>query len=116
MQWVRIVDRTSDFSFVQKFLEGIALLDSNGVLVVDVFETFGRERRHDPRDLREEPVVLRGVRPAGPLSTPNMGQLYPENRAFDFVGAALLPPPRPPEFFPIAPLSDASESTAAVPP
>src|SRR6266446_547146 len=89
MQWVRIVDRTANFSFAQKFLEGIALLDSNGVLVVDVFKTFGRERRHDPRDLREEPVVLRGVRSAGALPIRKMTQLYTQNRGLDFVEAAV---------------------------
>src|SRR5260370_40354523 len=76
MQWVRIVDRTANFSFAQEFLESIALLDSNGVLAVDVFKTFGRERRHDAGDLREEPVVLRGVRPAGTPATCQKAQLY----------------------------------------
>src|SRR6266851_3674990 len=91
MQWVRIIDHASDFSFAQKFLEGIALLDSNSVLVVDVFKTFRRERRHDPRDLREEPVVLRGVRSAGALPIRKMTQLYAQNRCLDFVEAAVPP-------------------------
>src|SRR5258707_15078764 len=99
MQWVRIVDRTSDFSFVQKFLEGIALLDSNGVLVVDVFKTFGRERRHDAGDLREEPVVLRGVRPAGALPIRKKTPLYPPNRCLGFVETAVPPPVVAPIFF-----------------
>src|SRR5258707_9442407 len=92
MQWVRIVDRTSDFSFAQKFLESIALLDSNGVLVVDVFKTFGRERRHDAGDLREEPVVLRGVRPAGALPIRKMKQLYSPNRCLEFLDTAVPAP------------------------
>src|SRR5260370_22583063 len=105
MQWVRIVDRTSDFSFAQKFLEGIALLDSNGVLVVDVFKTFGRERRHDAGDLREEPVVLRGVRPAGAPPILNMAQLYAQNRCPAFVETALPPPAQPRRFFGLPPVA-----------
>src|SRR5260370_10127638 len=76
MQRVRIIDRAPDFSFTEKFLERIALLDSNGVLVVDVFEAFGRERRHDAGNLREEPVVFSGVRLAGALPIPQMMELY----------------------------------------
>ena len=75
MQRVRIVDRASNFSFAQKVLKRIALLHTNGVLVVDVFETFGRERRHDAGDLREEPIVFRGVRLAGALPIRKMPQL-----------------------------------------
>src|SRR5712664_4500062 len=89
MQWVRIVDRTANFSFVQKFLEGIALLDSNGVLVVDVFESFGRERRHDAGDLREEAVVFGGVRLASALPIRKMAQLYAQNCGLDFIEAAV---------------------------
>src|SRR5690242_21948635 len=37
MQRVRIIDGAADFSFAQEFLKRIALLDSNGVLVIDVF-------------------------------------------------------------------------------
>src|SRR5260370_7014119 len=89
MQWVRIIDRAADFSFAQKFLERIARLDSNGVLVVDVFETFRCERRHDARNLREEPVVFRGVVLAGPLPIPKMAPLYAQNAPLEFVRPAL---------------------------
>src|SRR6267378_3119818 len=80
MHWIRIINRACDFSFAQEFLEGIALLDSNSVLVVDVFESFRRERRHDAGNLREEPVVFRGVRLAGALPIRKMAQLYAQNR------------------------------------
>src|SRR5260370_37423111 len=89
MQWIRIVERASDFSFAEEFLEGIALLDSNGVLVVDVFESFGRERRHDAGDLRKKPVVFRGVGLAGALPIRKMTQLYAQNCCLDFVEAAV---------------------------
>src|SRR5260370_13148559 len=89
MQWIRIVERASDFSFAEEFLEGIALLDSNGVLVVDVFESFGRERRHDAGDLREEAMVFGGVRLAGALPIRKMGQLYPPAGLLEFIDAAL---------------------------
>src|SRR5260370_32129110 len=92
MQWVRIIDRGADFSFAQKFLERIARLDSNGVLVVDVFETFGCERRHDARNLREEPVVFRGVVLAGALPIRKMTQLYAQNRRLDFLEPAVSSP------------------------
>src|ERR1700682_641555 len=89
MQRVRIINRASDFSFAQKFLEGIALLDSNGVLVVDVFESFRGERRHDAGDLREQPIVFRGVRLASALPIRKMAQLYAQNCRLDFVEAAV---------------------------
>src|SRR5260370_26437470 len=92
MQWVRIIDRAADFSFAQKFLERIARLDSNGVLVVDVFETFRCERRHDARNLREEPVVFRGVVLAGALPIRKMTQLYAQNTRLDFLDPAHPPP------------------------
>src|SRR5260370_2159963 len=92
MQWVRIIDRAADFSFAQKFLERIARLDSNGVLVVDVFETFGCERRHDARNLREEPVVFRAVVLAGALPILKMTPLYPQNPPLAF---AAPPVPAP---------------------
>src|SRR6267378_356891 len=89
MQWTRIINRACDFSFAQEFLEGIALLDSNGVLVVDVFESFQRERRHDAGTPREEPVVFRGVRLAGALPIRKVAQLYAQNRRLDFIEAAV---------------------------
>src|SRR5260370_31792861 len=89
MQWVRIIDRAADFSFAQKFLERIARLDSNGVLVVDVFETFGCERRHDARNLREEPVVFRGVVLAGVLPIRKRALLYGPHPPPDFVEPAV---------------------------
>src|SRR6266481_1095164 len=89
MQWVGVINCACDFSFAQEFLEGIALLDSNGVLVVDVFESFWRGRRHDAGNLREEPAVFRGVRLAGALPIRKMAQLYAQNRRLDFVEAAV---------------------------
>src|SRR6266851_9619452 len=89
MQWVRIIDRASDFSFAQKFLEVVALLDSNGVLVVDVFESLGRERRHDAGNLGEEPIVFRGMRLASALPIRKMTQLYAQNCRLDFIEAAV---------------------------
>src|SRR5258706_8085368 len=89
VQWIRIINRTSTFSFAQEFLKGIALLDSNGVLVVDVFKSFRRERRHDAGNLREEPVVFRGVRLAGALPIRKMAQFYSQNCCLDFVEAAV---------------------------
>src|SRR5712692_8441769 len=89
MQRIRIVNRAADFSFTQKFVEGIALFDANGVLVVDVLESFGSERRHDAGNLREEPVVFRGVRLAGALPIRKMAQLYPQNGSLDFIEAAV---------------------------
>src|SRR5258706_16270258 len=81
VQWIRIINRASNFSFAQKFLKGIALLDSNGVLVVDVFKSFRRERRHDAGNLREEPVVFRGGRlaaaPANTKTAPFFSQKSP---------------------------------------
>jgi len=41
---------------------------------LDVFESFRRERRHDAGNLREEPVVFRGVRLAGALPIRKMAQ------------------------------------------
>src|SRR6266550_4676180 len=89
MQWIRIVNRASYSSFAQEFLEGIAPLDSNGVLMVDVFESFRRARRHDAGNLRQEPVVFGGVRLAGALPIRKMAQLYAQNRGLDFVEAAV---------------------------
>src|SRR5882762_464507 len=89
MQWVRIINRASNFSLAQKFLEGITLFHANGVLVVDVFESFRRERRHDAGNLREEPIVFRGVRLSGALPIRKMAQLYAQNRRLDFVEAAV---------------------------
>src|SRR6266436_4854692 len=89
MQRVRIINRACDFSFAQEFLEGVTLLDSNGVLVIDVFESFWRGRRHDAGNLREEPVVFRGVRLAGALPIRKMAQLYAQNRRLDFIEAAV---------------------------
>src|SRR6266481_7703641 len=89
MQWKRVINRTPDFSFAQEFLEGIALLDSNGVLVVDVFETFWRGRGHDAGDLREEPVVFGRVGLASTLPVRKVAQLDAENRRLDFVEAAV---------------------------
>src|SRR5258706_13019541 len=89
VQWIRIINRTSTFSFAQEFLKGIALLDSNGVLVVDVFESFRRERRHDAGNLREEPVVFRGVRLAGALPIRKVAEFYSQNRRVDLAGAAV---------------------------
>src|SRR5258707_15670107 len=89
VQWIRIINRASNFSFAQEFLKGIALLDSNGVLVVDVFESFRRERRHDAGNLREEPVVFRGVRLAGALTILKMAQIYSQKRHLEFVSAVV---------------------------
>src|SRR6266576_3542353 len=89
MQWVRIINRACDFPFAQKFLESIALLDSNGVLVVDVLESLRRERRHDAGNLGEEPVVFRGVRWTGVRPIRKMAQLYTQNRRLDFVEPAV---------------------------
>src|SRR5260370_26161797 len=89
MQWIGIVDRASDFSFAEEFLEGVALFDSNGILVVNVFESLRRERRHDAGDLGEEPIVLRGVRLTGALPIRKMAQLYAQDRRLDFVEAAV---------------------------
>src|SRR5258708_4001437 len=89
VQWIRIINRASNFSFAQEFLKGIALLDSNGVLVVDVFESFRRERRHDAGELREQSIVFRGVRLAGALPIRKVAQFYSQNRCLDFVEAAV---------------------------
>src|ERR1700682_1532527 len=89
MQRGSIINRSFGFCFAQEFLESCALLDSNGVLVVDVFESFRRERWHDAGDLREEPIVFRGVRLAGALPIRKMAQLYAQNRCLDFVEAAV---------------------------
>src|SRR5260370_23546707 len=99
MEWVRIIDRAADFSFAQKFLERIARLDSNGVLVVDVFETFRCERRHDARNLREEPVVFRGVVLAGALPNPKVTRLYARHRLLDFVPPSRAAPLVSPTLF-----------------
>jgi len=42
-----------------KFLEGIAVFDSNGVLMVDVFVNPVARVGHDAGDLREKTVVFR---------------------------------------------------------
>src|SRR6266849_3123130 len=89
MQWIGVVDGASDFSFAEEFLEGVALFDSNGVLVVDVFESFRRERRHDAGDLREEAIVFHGMRLASALPIRKMAQLYAQDRRLDFVEAAV---------------------------
>src|SRR5260370_15047111 len=92
MQWVRIINRASNFSLAQKFLEGITLFHANGVLVVDVFESFRRERRHDPGNLREEPIVFRGVRLAGAPAIRKMAEPYAQERRPAFLPAARSPP------------------------
>ena len=89
MEWIRIVDGAADFSFAQEFLEGVALFDSNGVLVVDVFETFGRERGHDAGDLREKAIVFSGVGLAGALPIGKMAQFDAEDGGLDFIEAAV---------------------------
>src|SRR5712664_789266 len=89
MHWIRIINRACDFSFAQEFLEGIALLDSNSVLVVDVFESFRRERRHDAGNLREEAIVFRGVRLASALPIRKMAQLYAQDCRLEFIEAAV---------------------------
>src|SRR5258708_36257150 len=78
MQWVRIIDGAADFSFAQKFVEGVALFDSNGVLVVDMLESFGCERGHDAGNLHEEPVVFGGVRLAGAFPIWKIGPHFTE--------------------------------------
>src|SRR5258708_3110375 len=110
MQWIRIIDRASDFSFTEKFLEGVALFDSNGVLVEDVFESFGRERRHDAGDLREEAIVFGGVRLASALPIRKMAQLYAQNCRLDFVEAAVPAGFAAPIFFCLAVIAQRSNA------
>src|SRR5260370_37795431 len=69
MEGVRIIDCAADFSFAQKFVKGVAPFNENGVLVVDVFASFGHEGRHDAGDLRIELVVFGSMRLAGGLTT-----------------------------------------------
>src|SRR5260370_38945843 len=80
MQWVRIIDCAADFSFAQKFVKGVAPFNANGVLVVDVFASFGHEGRHDAGELRKELVVFGSMRLAGALPTGKRGQ--PDARGF----------------------------------
>jgi hypothetical protein len=47
MQRARVVDGGADLLSSQALLKRVALLCSNRVLVVDVSEPFGFERRHD---------------------------------------------------------------------
>src|SRR5260370_40048587 len=75
MEGVRIIDCAADFSFAQKFVKGVAPFNANGVLVVDVFASFGHEGRHDAGDLRKELVVFGSMRLAGALPTGKMAQL-----------------------------------------
>src|SRR5260370_15968756 len=110
MQWIGIVDRASDFSFAEEFLEGVALLDSNGVLVVDVFESVGRERRHDAGDLREEPIVFRGVRLSSVLPIRKMAELDAQDRRLDFIEAAVPAGFAAPIFFCLAVIAQRSNA------
>ena len=89
MQWVGIIDGASNFSRAQEFLQGVALFDSNGVLVIDMFESVRCEGRHDAGDLREKPVVFGGVRLAGALPIRKMAQLDAQNGGLDFIEAAV---------------------------
>ena len=61
MQWMRIVDSTGNLSRSQVLLQRVALLASNGVLVVDVFEALWLERRHDAGNLLQETRVFGGI-------------------------------------------------------
>jgi hypothetical protein len=85
VQRVGIVDGAADFSLTEEFLEGVALFDANGVLVVDVFESVERDRRHHAGDLREESMVFRGVRLPGALPIRKMAQLHAQDRRLDFI-------------------------------
>src|SRR5260370_23816139 len=93
MQWVRIIDCAADFSFAQKFVKGVAPFNANGVLVVDVFASFGHEGRHDAGELRQELVVFGSMRLSGAPPTRKMAQLS----AHDF-GLNVLQTPVPPSF------------------
>jgi len=89
MERVGIVDGAADFSLTQKFLESVAVFDSNSVLVVDVFVSFRRERGHDAGDLGEKPLVFSSVRLAGALPIGKVSQLDAEDGGLDFVEAAV---------------------------
>jgi len=89
MERVGIVDGAADFSLTQEFLEGVAVFNANGVLVVDVFVSLWRERGHDAGDLGEKPLVFGGVRLAGALPIGKMAQLDAEDGGLDFVEAAV---------------------------
>src|SRR5260370_33377046 len=89
MQWVRIIDCAADFSFAQKFVKGVAPFNANGVLVVDVFASFGHEGRHDAGELRKELVVFGSMRLAGALPTGKMAQLDAQDCGLNFIKAAV---------------------------
>src|SRR6266481_1628779 len=89
MQRVGIVDGAANLSFAEKFLEGIAVFDSNGVLVVDVFVSLWGEWGHDAGDLREKTVVFGGVELASALPIREMAQLDAQDGGLDFIEAAV---------------------------
>src|SRR5258708_9758106 len=89
MQWVRIVDCAADFSFAQKFVKGVAPFNANGVLVVDVFASFGHEGRHDAGELRKELVVFGSMRLAGALPTGKMAPIDAPGLGLKFINVAV---------------------------
>src|SRR5437763_13415864 len=70
-------------------LESVALLGSNGVLVVEVFETFPLVGRHDSRDPLEQARILRRIRTPRALPVCKVAKLDAQNRRLNFVEAAV---------------------------
>src|SRR5215472_8587508 len=89
MQGIRVVHGAADSARRQMLLERVTLLGSNGVLVVDVFETFRFVRRHDSGDLLQQACVLSGIRTPGALPLRKMAKLDPQDGGLNFVEAAV---------------------------
>src|SRR5713101_8522848 len=78
-----IVDRAADVSIRKVTLQSVALFHPDRVLVVDVFVSYGHERRHHARHLAEKARVLRGVGLAGALPTRQVPQLHAQYGRLD---------------------------------
>src|SRR2546426_9798205 len=89
MQGMGIIDSAANLSNGQVLLEGIALLRSNRVLMIDVFAAFRFERGHDSRDLLQQATVRRGVRPPRVLPFRKMAQVDTQNCCLDLIETAV---------------------------
>lgn len=89
MQGMWVVDSAANLSKGQVPLEGVALLGSDRVLVVDVFASFGFERRHDSGNLLQQASVLGGMRTPRVLPFREMAKLHSENGCLDFIEATV---------------------------
>src|SRR6266581_6124663 len=67
VQRAGVVNGAPDLSLREMPLQSVTLLDSNGVLVEDVFAAFRLNRRHDAGNLTEKTSVFGRVRTARAL-------------------------------------------------